>query len=70
MTPNNYLVRARIERAKRRLRAKPPPASMLKLAIDCGFGSASAFSSTFRKLVGMSPSDFLSQGRQRSLHLS
>lgn len=63
MTPNNYLVRARIERAKQRLTRQSPPDSMLKLAIDCGFGSASAFSSTFRKIVGMSPRAFLAQGR-------
>ena len=61
MTPNNYLVRARIERAKQRLSKQSPPDSMLKLAIDCGFGSASAFSSTFRKVVGICPREFIAK---------
>ena len=59
MTPNNYLVHARIERAKSLLAQKSPPGTMLKTALDCGFHSASAFSSTFRKLIGMSPREFL-----------
>lgn len=61
MTPNNYLVHARIERAKNLLAQKSPPSTMLKIALDCGFRSASAFSSTFRKLIGMSPREFLAK---------
>ena len=61
MTPNNYLVHARIERAKNLLAQKSPPCTMLKIALDCGFRSASAFSSTFRKLIGMSPREFLAK---------
>ena len=61
MTPNNYLVRARIEHAKSRLAGKSPPDSILKLAIECGFRSASAFSTTFRKVVGISPREFLAK---------
>lgn len=58
MTPNDYLVRARIELAKRKLTKKRLDGSMLDLALSCGFNSASAFSSTFRKHVGTSPRAF------------
>ncbi len=58
MSPNDYLVRARIELAKRKLTEKPKDVSMLELAVSCGFNSASVFSSVFRKYVGMSPRDF------------
>jgi len=61
MTPNDYLVRARIERAKRKLSRKTSDGSMLDLAIDCGFNSASVFSTTFRKHVGLSPREFRAQ---------
>ena len=58
MTPNDYLVRARIELAKRKLTKKRLDGSMLDLAVACGFNSASAFSATFRKHVGTSPRAF------------
>lgn len=58
MTPNDYLVRARIELAKRKLSKKTLDGSMLDLAVACGFNSASVFSTTFRKHVGLSPREF------------
>ena len=33
-------------------------ANVLRVAMDSGFGSLSAFNKSFRKLAGMSPSDF------------
>ena len=41
-------------------------ANVLRVAMDSGFGSLSAFNKSFRKLAGMSPSDFrrsISAGR-------
>ena len=61
MTPNDYLIRARIELAKRKLSRKALDGSMLDLAVACGFNSASVFSTTFRKHVGMSPREFRAQ---------
>ena len=61
MTPNDYLIRARIELAKRKLSRKTLNGSMLDLAVACGFNSASAFSTTFRKHVGISPREFRAQ---------
>lgn len=61
MTPNDYLIRARIELAKRKLARKTLDGSMLDLAVACGFNSASVFSTTFRKHVGMSPREFRAQ---------
>jgi AraC-like DNA-binding protein len=31
---------------------------VLRIAMESGFGSLSAFNKSFRKLAGMSPSDF------------
>lgn len=56
MTPNDYLVRVRIEHAKRLLTRHDQLISTI--AADCGFSSAAAFSSTFRKHVGISPREF------------
>lgn len=61
MTPNDYLVRKRIHLAKKRLSKKDMCGSMLDLAVACGFNSSSAFASTFRKHVGMSPREFHNQ---------
>jgi AraC-like DNA-binding protein len=33
-------------------------ANVISVAMDSGFGSLSAFNKSFRKLAGMSPSDF------------
>ena len=37
-------------------------ANILHVAMDSGFGSLSAFNKSFRKIAGMSPSDFRKQG--------
>lgn len=61
MTPNDYLVRIRIEKAKKKLAKPSLEDSLLNIAIACGFNSAAAFSSTFRKHVGVSPREFRAQ---------
>lgn len=58
MTPNDYLVRVRIEKAKALLSRPVLDGSILNLAVACGFTSAAVFSSTFRKHVGISPREF------------
>lgn len=65
MTPNDYLVRIRIEKAKQTLSRPLHKGSMLELAVSCGFNSAAVFSSTFRKHVGMSPREFREASRTR-----
>ena len=40
-------------------------ASVLTVAMDSGFGSLSAFNKSFRKISGMSPSDFRRDVRGR-----
>ena len=57
-TPNDYLVRIRIENAKKSLSKPAFEESMFDLSVSCGFTSAAVFSSTFRKHVGMSPREF------------
>ena len=56
MTPNDYIVRQRIERAQKLLRADAR--SILAVALACGFKSASTVSATFTKFMGMSPRTF------------
>lgn len=56
-TPNNYLRRIRVERAAHLLFIYPP-ASMLQIALDCGFKSQALFSRAFRAHFGMSPSEW------------
>jgi AraC family transcriptional regulator len=52
-----YLLRRRIERAKPMLRG-PATKRIADIAADLGFADQSHFTRTFRRLVGMSPSDF------------
>ena len=56
MSPNDYVVRMRIERAQALLRNGK--LGILDVALSCGFKSASTFSATFRKFIGVSPRTF------------
>ncbi len=56
MTLNEYVNLLRLSYAQALLMNKD--ANVLRVAMDSGFGSLSAFNKSFRKLAGMSPSDF------------
>lgn len=56
MTLNEYLSLMRLSYAQARLLAED--ANILEVAMDSGFGSLSAFNKSFRRIAGMSPSDF------------
>lgn len=53
LTPNGYLVRARIQKACDLL--KESEKSITEIALACGFSSASYFSTVFRKYRGTAP---------------
>jgi AraC-like DNA-binding protein len=57
-TPRTYLTRRRIERAKDLLRAAN--LTITEICFLVGFESAGSFSSRFRDLVGMSPTEYRS----------
>ena len=61
LSPNDFLLRCRIERAKELLRANAAP--LTQVALDCGFSSSSYFSTVFRKYVGCSPRQWGIQGQ-------
>jgi AraC-like DNA-binding protein len=56
MTLNEYVNLLRLSYAQAMLMHQD--ANVLRVAMDSGFGSLSAFNKSFRKLAGMSPSDF------------
>jgi AraC-like DNA-binding protein len=56
MTLNEYVSLLRLSYAQAMLMTEQ--VNVMKVAMDCGFGSLSAFNKSFRKLAGMSPSDF------------
>jgi AraC family transcriptional regulator len=55
-SPHDWLTRLRIEEAKTRLLKKAN--SLIDIALDCGFSSHGHFSSTFRKIVGVTPREY------------
>ena len=57
--PYRYVLLRKIERAKQILRH--PQRSVLDVALDVGFQNPSHFARTFRKFVGVSPSQFRSE---------
>jgi AraC family transcriptional regulator len=57
--PYQYVLLRKIERAKRSLRH--PQRSVLDAALDAGFQNPSHFARTFRRFVGVSPSQFQSE---------
>ena len=56
-SPLSYLKSVRLENAKQLLRSGYY--SVSDTAVDCGFGSISYFSAEFKRLTGMSPSEYL-----------
>ncbi|WP_438349153.1 AraC family transcriptional regulator [Paenibacillus sp. FA6] len=58
-TPNNYLIKYRIQKSCEMLLETNRPVS--EIAIACGFQTASYFSYVFRNLIGLVPQDFRKQ---------
>ena len=56
LTPYQYLLQQRIERAKQLLKQTQRP--LVDIALVCGFDSHSHFSRQFRKAAGMTPSAY------------
>jgi AraC-like DNA-binding protein len=68
VTPHQYLLRARLRAAARRLAGESQ--SVTEVAFDAGFADLSNFMRTFRRAAGMSPLQFrrLARGdQQRSI---
>ena len=61
LSPNDFLLRCRIARAKELLRAGAAP--LTQVALDCGFSSSTYFSTTFRKYTGKPPREFITSCR-------
>ena len=55
-TPHRYLQRRRVERAMFLLRETDR--SVTEICLDVGFTSLGTFSRTFRRITGLSPSDY------------
>ena len=55
LSPNNFLTRCRIDKAKQLLRTSPDM-PLLDIALACGFATASHFAATFRRYEGVTPS--------------
>ncbi|WP_432650587.1 helix-turn-helix domain-containing protein [Huintestinicola sp.] len=56
ITPIEYLIEIRLERAKTMLKRKN--ISVTEIAMKCGFGSSAHFSSCFQNRVGISPTEY------------
>jgi len=55
-SPHHWLTRLRIEEAK--IRLQKASNSLIDIALDCGFSSHGHFSSTFRRIVGVTPREY------------
>lgn len=66
MTINEYVSLLRLSYAQALLLRED--ANVLRVAMESGFGSLSAFNKSFRKIAGMSPSDFRRDARDMALH--
>ena len=56
-SPHEYLTRLRVQHA-RALMSKPGKRTIEQTALECGFGSVSAFYGVFKKFTGESPAKF------------
>lgn len=64
MSPSDYVQRLRIKRACELLSMEY--ASVTDVAFEMGFASSQHFSRTFRKFLGLTPTDYRKQRQQRS----
>lgn len=55
ITPYQYIIQQRIERAKQLLQQDLP---IVEIALECGFSSQSSLNRTFRKCVGTTPGGY------------
>jgi len=55
VTPHRWLTERRVDRAKSLLRG---PASLVQVALECGFADQSHFTHVFTGLVGVSPGEW------------
>ena len=56
LTPIEYLIEIRIQKAKKLLRRRDIPVT--EIAMRCGFGSSSHFSSSFSRLQNVTPTEY------------
>jgi AraC family transcriptional regulator len=59
LSPHQFILRRRIERAKRLLHN--PELSLLQISLDTGFQDQSHFTKVFRRLVGVTPMQYRAQ---------
>ena len=64
MAPYKYVLERRVEHAKVMLRSTR--ASLVDISLSVGFYSQSHFTSTFGRMVGATPTEFLGSSRKRS----
>ena len=57
MTPNEYLTRLRVDAAKRLLRERREM-KLTDVALECGFGSGQYFATVFRRIAGVTPTEW------------
>ena len=55
-SPQEYLIRARVQEAKRQLQTSVLPVT--QIAFELGFSSSQYFATVFRKLVGLTPQEY------------
>lgn len=63
LAPSDYIMKVRLDYAKRMLRSDEK--TLTQIALDCGFNSSSYFSHCFSRAFNISPSDF-----KKSMELS
>ncbi|MBE6685946.1 MAG: helix-turn-helix domain-containing protein [Ruminococcaceae bacterium] len=62
MSPHQYLITQRLEKAKFLLKLDSG-ASLTEISYNCGFSSSSHFAKAFRSKEGMSPSEYLNRNK-------
>ncbi|MBE6573315.1 MAG: AraC family transcriptional regulator [Ruminococcaceae bacterium] len=63
-SPHQYVINARIEKAKFLLKLNPR-SSLTEISYNCGFASSSHFTKAFRSKVGMTPSEYAGSTRRQ-----
>jgi len=64
LSPRDYILECRLEKARQRLLMPDRAASVTRIALDCGFGDLSFFSAKYREKFAELPSETLAAARR------
>jgi len=66
-TPQGYITNIRMQKARQLLDYVEPQATILDIAMSCGYEDQGAFTRAFKRFYGVTPTDYLARNEEKGL---